>query len=350
MFPFRKGGRRAAALLASTLILSLVVAGCGSNSAKPAESAKPKVTHPHVTIAAVANHWTVMVVPYVALDKGYWAEEGLTDIDIKAVGPAATHVAAFVGGSIDFSLNLSTDTMARSNAKGGKVYAISGSTNGNSYVLFGRKGITSIADLKGKSIAIDTVGGTSHLMSSDIVKKGGLTPGTDVTFITVAGTISERLQAMLGGAADAALATIAEFPALEPQGVSILGKATDVYPDWQFAVHGASGKMLEQNPQTVTAFLKGMIKAYKFLADPKNDQEAAAILKKHEIPFDEKLWSQSLAVQRPFWPTKDGSPNMKGIEVVVEREQEAKRIDASYKVDQLMRLDPLKQAQKELGL
>lgn len=324
--------------------------GDSSSDDAPSGNANQSVTHPKVTIASVSNSWTVVTVPYVAMDKGFFEEFGLKDIEYKIVGPATTHVSAFVGGSIDFSVNLSTDTLLRANAGGGEVFAIAGSTNGNSYVLYGGKGITSIQDLKGKLAATDAPGGTGELLTADIIRAGGLEPGKDVQYVPVSGTLTERVQAMLSGTTQAALGTISDYPMLKEQGVTILGRASDIYPDYQFAVLGASGNMVDNYPETVTAYLKGMIKAWQFLSDPSNDAEVLSILKARDVPVDESLWPELIAIQREFWPVKDGSPNVKGIEVVLEREIEVGRVPADYTVDRLLRLDPLEKAQRELGL
>ena len=352
--------RRTVVLLVSTLLAMSLLAGCGATkegdvtSPDPTEDfqeAGPEETaaHPKVTLASVSNSWTVTAVPLVAIEKGFFREEGLTDLEFKIVGPATTHIGAFVGGSIDFSINLSTDTLMRANASGGDVYAIAGSTNGNSYVLYGGPGIQKLTDLKGKLTATDAPGGTGELLTADILRAAGLVPGVDVQYVPVAGTISERVQAMLTGTTQAALGTISDWPMLQDQGVSILGRASDIYPDYQFAVLAASGKMLDQHPDTVKAFLKGMIRAWRFLDDPANDAEAARILKKHEIPFDEAKWSQLIAIQREFWPAPDGTVNEKGVEVILKREQEVGRVPADYTIEQLLRLEPLKAAQQEMA-
>ena len=171
----------------------------------------------------MANTWSVLVPVYVALDKGFWREYGLADTEIKVVGPAPTHVASLVGGSIDFSINITTDTLMRANANGSPVYAIAGSTNGNSYVLYG-KGVQSLQELKGKKIASDAPGGPIETMTADILRKGGVDP-KEVQFVPVGGTIPERLQAMLTGVTSAAMASVADWPSLQRQGVVILAPA-----------------------------------------------------------------------------------------------------------------------------
>jgi NitT/TauT family transport system substrate-binding protein len=318
-----------------------------TEAAKPAEKAAPKpLSRNRAVVATVSNSWTVMMTPLAALEKGYWKEYGL-DAEVKVVGPGATHVAAVIGGSIDYSVNLNTEGIARANAKGDKIYGISGSTNKPNYALFA-KGVNSVAELKGKSIATDTPGGAAETVAIQILEGKGLKV-SDVTLVPVAGTIEERTRAMLTGATAAAIGSVSDWPTLRPQGVVQLATLEEVAPDYQFALNASRGEMLERYADTTVAFLKGMIKGYQFIHDSKNDAEITQILKKHDIRVDDANFKELLSIQRPLM-TKDGGLNRKGLEVVVQPLIDRKEVPADYKVDQLLRLEFLQQAQKELGI
>jgi ABC-type nitrate/sulfonate/bicarbonate transport system substrate-binding protein len=300
-----------------------------------------------VTAAAVSTHWSVTLGPAVALSKGYWREQGL-DVKFTVVGPAATHVAAFAGGSFQFSINLTTDTMARAATRGARIYAIMGSTNQNQYVLFGRSEIKRIADLKGKRIAIDTVGGPMDFFSQRALSTVGLGV-RDVVLVPVAGTIEVRVNAMLAGATDATVASISQWPMLRPQGINLLFRMRSLYPDWQTAVNGAHGDILEKNPAAVKGFIKGMIRAYQFMKDTRNNAELLQIAKDAKITVEEQQWGEALAIQRDFWPA-DGALNVKGTELVLQRERDDGRISKDFTLEKFIRLKPLEEAQRELGL
>lgn len=320
-------------------------------AAKPAEqpAAKPApkpLSRNKAVVATVSNSWTVMMVPLLALEKGWWKEYGL-EAEVKVVGPGATHVAAVIGGSIDYSVNLNTEGTARANAKGDKIFGIAGSTNKPNYALFAR-GVNSIAELKGKTIATDTPGGAAESVVIDIIEAKGL-KRSEVTLVPVAGTIEERMKAMLTGATTAALASVSDWPTLRPQGVKQLATLEEVFPDFQFALTVSRGEMLDKHPDTTVAFLKGMIRGFQFVQDPKNDEEVARVLKKHDIRVDDANFKELIQIQRQLMTT-DGSANRKGTEVVLKRMMDTRELPADYKVDQLLRLEFLEQAQKELGL
>ena len=302
-----------------------------------------------VVAATVSTSWTVRVVPQVATVKGYWKDQGLA-VDIPVVGPGNTHMAAWIGGSIDFSLNINTDNVARANATGEKLYAVAGSSNKINYVLYSAANIKTWDDLKGKTVAIDTPQSSVEYLVRDLVAKHGLTPGTDFQFVTVAGTVTEREQAVTGGAVGAALGTDSDWPTLEPKGLHRLGQLSDVYPDYQQAIMGGRGPVIEQQPAATVAYLKGLVKTFQFIKDSKNDDEIYQILKDTEkLSLAKADFVEQLNIQRPLWPDH-GELNLTGVQTVVKREQDAGRIDKSYDWHQLVRTDPLDQALKELGI
>lgn len=300
-----------------------------------------------VRAASVSPHWSVTLGPVVASRKGYWRAEGL-DVRFSVVGPAATHVAALAGGSFDFSVNLTTDTLARAAGQGAKLYAIMGSTNQNQYVLFARPGIRSVQELRGKRIVIDTVGGPIDLFAREILEQAGLGP-RDVVLVPVAGTIEARVATLVAGASDAAIGTFSQWPPLRAQGISLLFKMSDIHPDWQTAVMAVSGVFLERNPAAVKGFIKGFIRAFQFMRDPRNEAELLALAREAKLVTDAPYWGEELALQRTFWP-QDGGLNLKGAGIVLLRERDDGRIPRDFTLDKLLRIAPLLEAQRELGL
>jgi ABC-type nitrate/sulfonate/bicarbonate transport system substrate-binding protein len=307
----------------------------------------PTLSQSSIKVASVSGSWSVRMAPLIAKDKGFWTQEGLTNVELTVVGPAPTHMAGLIGGGFDFSINLTTDTIARTNAQGEKVFAIAGSTNAPSYSLFG-KGVSSVAELKGKVIATDAPGGTGELLTLDILNKYGLKK-SDVSLVPVAGTIEEREQAMLNGVATGALGAVADLPRLREGGVVQLARMSEVYPDYQTAVTAGRGAILDAHPDTAAAFLKGLIRGFAFLQDPANTTAVLETLKKNGVAVDENNWSDTLAIQRELLTT-DGSINTKGVDIVLQREKEANRVPPDASTQKLLRTDALERAHKELGL
>lgn len=300
-----------------------------------------------VKASAVSTHWSVNLPVAVALAKGYWRDEGL-NVQFSVVGPGSAHLQAFAGGSFQFSVNLNADVMARAASHGARIHAISGSTNHNQYTLYARGGIKTLADLRGKRIAIDTPGGSHDTFVQEILSTVGM-KATDVVLIPVAGAIEVRVNAMLSGATDAAIGSIAQWPSLRDQGITIVYRLRDLHPAWQTAVNGVRADLLERNPTAVKRFLKGMIRAFQFLKDPRNEPEVGRIAREQKMALTEQRFSEELSIQREFWPA-DGGLDLKGTEIVLQREREAGLITKEFTLEKFVRLVSLREAQRELGL
>jgi NitT/TauT family transport system substrate-binding protein len=344
------GGRKHVYRLVAYLFALTSIAGCAPAAAPvpiatPPQSA-PKLSQDSVRAAAISSSWIVWMAPYIAQDKGFWAQEGLREVDLKVVAPPPAHLAGFIGGAFDFSLNLNTDNAIRINAQGEKVFAVAGSTNAPNYTLYA-KGVTRLEDLRGKTIGTDSVSGSVELLTVDLLKLHGL-QRTDVNLVPISGATEDLEQAVLNGTVSAALAPVADEPKMREGGAQAVGRVAELYPEYQFAVTAARGDIIDRHPDTVVAFLKGMCRGFAYIQDPANGAEILQILKNHGVTVDESKWSEMLALERPLL-TRDGSLTLVGLGPVVDREKAAGRAPADFSADRLVRSGPLEQAQRDLG-
>src|SRR5260221_525346 len=70
------------------------------------------------------------------------------------------------------------------------------------YKLYGAKGITTVAGLKGKKVGVSNAGGSSDIATRAALKAAGLDPDKDVTIVAV-GSHANRTAALLAGSIDA---------------------------------------------------------------------------------------------------------------------------------------------------
>lgn len=334
MRAWQRGGRLALVALVAIALLLPAAAAQGQNLVQ-------------VKAATVSTHWSVTLPVWIALTNRYWRDEGL-DVKFSVVSPGSAHVPAFAGGSFQFSINLNTDVMARAASQGARIVAIMGSMNQNQYVLYGRPQVRTVADLRGKRIAIDTPGGSHDTFVQEILSAAGMTP-RDVVLVPVAGAIEVRVNAMISGATDAAIGSIAQWPTLRDQGYTIITRLRDIHPDWQTAVNGVTLDLYERNPAAVKGFIKGMIRAFRYAKDPRNEAALLRLAKEAKLVVNEARWGEELAIQREFWPA-DGALNLKGTAIVLQRERDAGFVARDFTLERFVRFRPLQEAQRELGL
>ena len=157
----------------------------------------------------------------------------------------------------------------------------------------------------------------------------------------------ERTRSLLAGHFQGALIGRSDNAFLRSQGVTELVDLRDLYPDYANRVIATSGTMLAQRPEAVKGFLKGMIRAYRWLRDPAHRAEAAPIVAWSglHVEFFEDAYDD-LVRGLP----DDGAVSARGLHVVIEDLQASGQIPADYTAERVLRPGPLQAAQRELGL
>jgi NitT/TauT family transport system substrate-binding protein len=134
-----------------------------------------------------------------------------------------------------------------------------------------------IADLKGKRIAVDEIGGTPMAVASVALGSVGLDPKTAVEWLPFPG--DQEIQAVDRGQADvvAAWDPIATIAEQSGKYRTILDIATDpLFAGKNCCFLFASGKLVKEKPEVVAKVLRALNKAMEF--EGKNPVEAAALL------------------------------------------------------------------------
>jgi NitT/TauT family transport system substrate-binding protein len=154
--------KRATLGLLSKLLLSAAVAG----ASLAAQAAEPlKIGY---------SDWPGWVAWQVAQDKGWFKEAGV-DVKLEWFDYSAS-MDAFAAGKVDAVLMTNGDTLV-TGAGGGKgvMILVTDYSNGNDMII-AKPGIKSLADLKGKKVAVET-GLVEHLLLRAGMKKLGMKPG-----------------------------------------------------------------------------------------------------------------------------------------------------------------------------
>src|SRR5207244_9362149 len=106
--------------------------------------------------------------------------EGFTDIRYVDGAPGATEPVAH--SKVDFDTNYASNFVRAIDA-GEPITLLAGVMVG-CFELFGNEGIRSITDLKGKSVGIQALGSTPHVLLTVLAAHVGLDPVTDIHWVT----------------------------------------------------------------------------------------------------------------------------------------------------------------------
>jgi NitT/TauT family transport system substrate-binding protein len=153
-------------LLPLFILVALVLSACGaSNSA----SSSTKYSG---TIHIASSTWTGYALIYLANAKGIWRQHGL-DVNFKDVEDPNDRFIALAAGRLE-GMASTVDAFARQQSNGVaavEVFPIDASVGGDG--ILAANTITTVADLKGKTVAVNQ-GSVSEWFLAQVLQKNGL--------------------------------------------------------------------------------------------------------------------------------------------------------------------------------
>ena len=126
-------------------------------------------------------------------DKGFYKDNGLDTLTIMAQPQVG--VQGLIGGSFDFSQILGASTTAIMRGVGLKIVMVFDSKP--QFWLYGAPEIKTLQQVKGKTVAIQTIGGASGQMTREILIKSGIDSQRDVKIQVI--PLEGRLAALGSG-------------------------------------------------------------------------------------------------------------------------------------------------------
>ena len=141
---------------------------------------------------------SICVAPQYVADELLRAE-GFTDIRYVATGTNAPE--AIARGEIDFGSNFAP-VLVTGLDRGFPITAL-GPEHVGCFEVFGKEGIKSVLDLKGKSVGVEAIGSPTHLFLSVIAANIGIDPSKDINWVT-SGSV-KPMQLFMDGKIDAFL-------------------------------------------------------------------------------------------------------------------------------------------------
>ncbi len=229
---------------------------------------------------AEVTHSVFYAPQYVAIEKGYFEEEGL-DIELTLTSGADNVMAAVLSKDADVGLSGSEATIYVYN-KGEKDYikTFSQLTQKDGSFLISREEIKDfkIEDLKGKYVIGGRQGGMPEMTLEYALKQNGINPKTDLTIDTSI-DFASMAGAFIGGTGD--FVTLFEPVATqivnEGYGYKVkqLGTLTDNVP---YTAYNARISYIKNNKETIEKFDKAIQKGLDFVNNNTSDEIAKAIM------------------------------------------------------------------------
>jgi NitT/TauT family transport system substrate-binding protein len=192
---------------------------------------------------------------YVAQRMGFYAEEGLI---VKSVSMRGELMAAsFASGSINYAGV--TGLMSRYAARGGAVRVAAVCVMRPPSFLIANPSIKSVRDLRGRSIAVNSVGQIADLSMRAFLRREGLDPERDVRITSISSNQARQLAVERGSIA-AGLFSIPLNALLVQSGLVQLGFTGDTVPEQAISGITVSERILHDRPDQVKKLLRAYIK------------------------------------------------------------------------------------------
>jgi NitT/TauT family transport system substrate-binding protein len=255
---------RSAALRVSGAVLA-------SAALTPAASAQPAPRTVGVGLTSkTASDWGV----YVADKMGFFSQNGLKP-DIVVTGSSAANAQQLTAGSIDIG-EVSTTQLIEAVLGGAPIVGFINRTNNAPYAILGKKGLTSIAQLRGKTIIVGGPNDITLVFMNTILNAYKLKPD-DVTY-TFAGGTAERFAALLSGTVDASILLPPFSFRAQSAGYPVLDLVQKYFRDFPFDTFSARTEWGKKNPDILTSYCKAILQAVAWLYNPANRSKAVDIL------------------------------------------------------------------------
>ena len=218
---------------------------------------------------------------FAAIERGRFAQRGF-DVDLELTPSSIYQAEKTAAGNFDIICTAFDNVVAYGSGQGAAAPAITpdyvvimGATQ-LELSLVTLPDIKTVADLAGKTIALDALTTGFAFVLFDMLAAAGLSRD-DVEFVAV-GATPQRWQSVQEGV-HAATLTIEPFTSLATfGGFNIVAKSTDLYPEYQGGVIATTRAALSEAPDKVAGFIEAYLDGLDWVLDPANDADARAIL------------------------------------------------------------------------
>lgn len=281
----------------------------------------------------------------VAEVKGYFRDQGLENQTI--VIPGSTAIAALVSGNVDYSG--AGGTGMRAALRGAPIKAVMFQTEKVTWYLLAAPDVQKISDLKGKRVAVGTIGDTQDALITLLVEREGVS-GRDINRVAMPSrNTTNTILSLKSGAFSAAVVNADESLLGEKEGLRTLAFMGDLFP-YPFQGFVATDKMIAERPNDIKRWLRPMAQALMFIRD--RPEEAADIAIK-KIPMGSM--SRPLVIEgiRRFAKSLPdgvpGLPSAQGIKNLMEFDVKAPlKIKDDIPPEKVMNLKLMREVKEEL--
>jgi NitT/TauT family transport system substrate-binding protein len=251
------------------------------------------------------------IIIFITKEGKLFEKHGL-DAEVITMNGSGIASKALISGNIEIS-PIATPTVINANLAGSDMAILAHTMPGVIHALMVKPEIKRVEDLKGKKIAVSTLGSLTDFLVRYIARLKGLNPDRDVTLITTGGD-AERIVALKSGVVDGAAMSHPGYGRAQRMGFSMLwDSAKEVnYPWMEITTRKTTVK---SDRAMITNYMKAHLEGIALF---KRDREfSKRVMKKVLRLDDEELLNESYEIfSKAFIPTP--YPNLAGMKTSYE--------------------------------
>ena len=252
---------------------------------------KPEKTNFTLSYTQASGAFTPL---WVAQEAGLFKKHGL-DATLKILNSQVAH-QALVAGELD--LIATGPDLVNARLQGVAVKYIGGTLQQFIFQLWGAKGMSSTADLKGKTIGVTTPKTSTEIATREALKKTGVISDKDVSF-TYLLTIPAILTAVMNGKISGGTLSAPNTLKARDGGLSLLLDIAQANVPGFHLAWGTTEKTIKASPNSLYAFVKALAEAT--VLAKQNPAVAKKAIGKYTDTDDAKIIDGTYEQFAPYW-------------------------------------------------
>jgi len=277
----------------------------------------------------------------VAAAKGLFKDESLEPVLIQMRSQVT--VPALMSGEVNYTLSFGNILAGAMQGMPFKILAVL--TDKPLHHIMARPDIKSIADLRGKRVGVQRIGGSDHLAAEAILQAKGLDL-RDVQFVTLGADEPVRVEIMKKGLVDAVSIAPPGPNRLAREGFNVLGGPKDLKIGSPISAVAATDSQIKNKREETKKVLRSVMRGLRFMHERKEEV----------IPIMARWLSQTQEVARDSYDSilpsfsADGSTVDKTFEFAIDARKSTVKSDKAIPLSQVRDFSLLREVQKELSL
>ena len=213
---------------------------------------------------------------WIARDQGFFAKYGIESEPVL-LRSGATLVTGMASGDIQIGRTAGAAVLSTV-AAGHDIKMLATFSSRNSYDVVVRPNIKRPEDLRGKKLAINSVGGGTWIGVMLWLEYFGINPQRDQILLQSIGDQGVQSQALESGVVDAVFVDSVYSKLLKQKGMNILAEYSELKQPLVSQSTIVPGAFLQQYPDIAEGYLKGEVEGIAFAVAPKNKPTVIKIL------------------------------------------------------------------------